>query len=258
MTNSMAKSDIKRLRRDGIEVTDDDVIALNDCANALSRESLSNEIVHAPRIGWANSTPIHEPTQQSEVWCTFYASKWFDCQPTTLERLTSWLFRRQLPSMAYARAFALANARTVGFFDGLKDRQKAVEAVTRWVIGLDCTDSELMTACLYATNGESIESESSEALDAVRTELFKNRQPSCPYTKIIEDAIECGIGLPIAELKAMTAGELYRITSRYCEFKIASSGVGKLDKNQIKKALHDAKFSEYILLLAEIRKQGTK
>jgi hypothetical protein len=255
--NSLAKTYIKGLRDDGIVLTDDDIIALNDLACALSREACANSLIIAPRVGWAGDIPIHEPTQQSEYWCAFFASKWFECEVGLIERVACWLFRRKMPAMAYARAFALANARTVGFFDTLTTRKSAVKAVTEWVITVTCSDRELMAACLYAETGESFETVRHPDVEKIRQDALKDAPRHCPYTRIIEDAIEAGVGVSVAELKAMSAGELFRIARKHAEFQVATRGIGGAKNiDSIKKAVHDARFNEFIQLVAAIRQRG--
>ena len=251
MFNSLAKSDIEKLRASGCVVTDADVIALNDSAIAISQASEFTEATNAPRIGWADTIPIHEPTLQSESWCENYAVQWFPKQGASWERLFAWFSKRTLSPLAYARAFALAHARDTGFFKGLTDKQIAIKSVVKWACSLPCTDGQLMGACLYATFGSTIESEEHPFFAELR-EKQKTKTPK-EYHNLIEECIAYGIGLSVEELQTHTHGELFRIIRKYAEYQMAIKGMGSIDKEAMKKKLIDLRFENYILLLDSIK-----
>jgi hypothetical protein len=263
MINGMAKADIRKLRKAGIEVTDEDVIALNSLASAISREAIMGEAVAAPRVAWAGGVAFHEPTQQSESWCELYAVRWFDSTLGIIGRLAAWLFRRKLPALAYAQAFAQAHARIPGFFIPLQEQTAAVRAVTEWVAALPCTDHELMSACFYSSFGESMKSEDHPDVRKSRQKLAdieakKEKKDGTPVMTPIEGCLSRGIGISIETLRTMTDCELVNILQRFTDFRLATSGIKRRNQDDLVERIKNARFGEYIMLLDTIKSRGPK
>lgn len=259
MTSSMAKTDIKRLRDNGATVTDDDAITINDLACALSKKAIMSEYAAAPRVYYVGGVILHEPTLQSDEWCQVYASKFFPSTLSRLDRLGAWLFGRGLPTLAYARAYALAFARVRGAFDTLTNEDVAVRTVVTWARSLTCTDAELMQGCFYATYGESYDVEPHKELSELRSKA-KQDDTREAWRINVENGIKAGLGLSVEEIKTFTGTELYGIIRKRSEY-IASQKGGHTAAKAIQEAIADdikkARFQEYITLLDAIAKRGT-
>ena len=136
MFAELAKHDLARLRESGYEVTDEEVIALNDLAVQIENGKDSTVANH-PRIAYAGNVILHEPTIAAEIWWNQYGID------------AAWTSKGQLRT----HFFMLAHARDAELLNALVKPSDIRKAVNAWLRGLGATDAELLRAMLYVKHG---------------------------------------------------------------------------------------------------------
>ena len=69
MLTELARQDLKALRAQGFNPTDEEIVALNDLAIRIERGQNTTPY-NMPRIGFAGSCVLHEPTVGALQWWT--------------------------------------------------------------------------------------------------------------------------------------------------------------------------------------------
>ena len=197
----MAREEIASFELSGVHLTPEQIVHLNDLAWRVTRGG-NSEMIAAPRVAWAGSVPLFEPTIAAEMWVKDYAFFWWHGASATM-----------------ATAWACANCLTDGFFDGQTDEKTVRRAIEKWQRGLSCTMQQLLVALGYALTGdaepiEQAETAQGEALDV----------QGCPYQATINDALAAGLGVSIADLKAQPRRILADILRRWMRNQAAISG----------------------------------
>lgn len=138
MFSELAKNDIRRLREQGYEPTDEDVIALNDLAVEIESGRETTAANH-PRFAFAGNVVLHEPTVGALEWWWSYGN---DAAWTTGGKLHTYFFM-------------LAHSRDVALLNTLVHPKDINRAVKSWLKGVAATDGELFRALLYVKHGAS-------------------------------------------------------------------------------------------------------
>lgn len=126
------------MRANGYQPTDADVVALNDLAIRIERGENTTPANH-PRIAFAGSTVLHEPTIGALEWWMDYGR---DAAFTTKGRMETYFFM-------------FANARRVDWLQTLTNAKDIRKAVRKWKQHVDATEEELWRAtfwCRFGTN----------------------------------------------------------------------------------------------------------
>ena len=132
----MAREDIAHLQAQGITLTPEQIVILNALALRVERGPEAADLVRAPRVAWAGSTPIYEPTIAAERWLDTFGLHW-------------WHGR----SAALCTAWACANCAAPGFFVDKTDERRVRSLIQDWQDGLDCTAGQLFMALSYVVDG---------------------------------------------------------------------------------------------------------
>jgi hypothetical protein len=136
MFAEMAKTDLARLRAEGYEPTDEDVVRLNDLA-VLIQHGKDTTAANHPRFAFAGNVVLHEPTIGALEWWWTYGFDAF--------WLSSWKLRTHY--------FMLAHARRLDILAHLKRQVDVRRAVKTWLRGVGATDDELFRALMYVKHG---------------------------------------------------------------------------------------------------------
>ena len=136
MLTELARQDLKALRAQGFNPTDEEIVALNDLAMRIERGQNTTPY-NMPRIGFAGSVVLHEPTVGALQWWAEYGQN-ADILPE----------RR-----AHTYFFMLANARNLNRLFALTTPKEIRKAVREWRKGLDCTEDELWRAVSWVKFG---------------------------------------------------------------------------------------------------------
>lgn len=175
----MAREDIELLQSQGIILTIEQIVILNALALRVERGPESADLVRAPRVAWAGSTPLYEPTIAAERWLDTFGLHW-------------WHGR----SAALATAWACANCAAPGFFIDKTDERRVRSLIQDWQDGLDCTVGQLFTALAYAVDGGDVDVAEATETPPQAPIAFDG----CPYQSLISDALAAGLGVSVGEL----------------------------------------------------------
>lgn len=228
MVSQMAKEDWKALAGEGIILSFEQVCDLNALGLAVERGPYAGEVYAGPRIGWAGSVPIHEPTIQSEQWYIGCACDWWTGQ-----------------SLFWSLAWACAHAPRRGWFERWQTEGHARAAVELWANRLPCTAAQLSTALDYAIRGADVAPRDPEsAQDA------PEGPPPCPHSGLIDDALAAGLGLTHARVAAMPRRRVVGILRRWAENQIAAVG-GKADFDKGAKTDAYVRYDDYLMAVRE-------
>ena len=201
MLSEMAKEDIAYLIEKGVPLTPGQIVRLNELALQVECGPEASSFTHAPRVAWAGSLPVYEPTIQMHVWFDSFARVWW-CGD----------------SLTVALAWACAHAPVKRFFLRWRDERATRMAIEAWQRTLDCTFGQLSVALEYALNGVAGVSVAESASDA------PTAADGCPYEDIVADAVAAGLGISPEEIathpRRIVAGWL----ERWMKVTIAKSG----------------------------------
>lgn len=136
MVAELAKGDWLDLQAEGLNPSLEDFDRLNQLALRLT-EGAETTCANFPRVGWAGDVPFYQPTVQVYVWFHNHAVRMAANEET---EFTLW-------------AYALAHARTPGFFSGLESPEAINAEVSAWVAKLPVCREEVARACRYAAGG---------------------------------------------------------------------------------------------------------
>lgn len=187
----MAREDIAHLQAQGITLTPEQIVILNALALRVERGPEAADLVRAPRVAWAGSTPIYEPTIAAERWLDTFGLHW-------------WHGR----SAALCTAWACANCAAPGFFIDKTDERRVRALIEDWQDRLDCTAGQLFTALAYAVDGDDVKPPETPS-DASFI------PPDCPYQTTISDALAAALGVSADELSGCTRRILADILRRW-------------------------------------------
>lgn len=126
----LAEAEIQDLRNAGVEVTDNEVIWIND---------LCRKVINPPG---GSTLPAGTPARAGSSWLwplTIQAAAWYD-------RAVQWFDGAGEEIETAVLAYALSHGRTPAAFDLLQDYQSARGPVLEWFRRLDCTHQELTQA----------------------------------------------------------------------------------------------------------------
>lgn len=137
MVSPRALEDLETLREEGLQPSIEDIVRLN-ALGLLLDSSQETTFANAPRIGWAGTVAIHQPTCQVEMWMMDVGEVIAEDERT---KDSLW-------------CFACAHARTPDFFVDLYDIKKVRDAVKSWFRTVTCTREELSRAFWYAVCGD--------------------------------------------------------------------------------------------------------
>jgi hypothetical protein len=201
MLSEMAKEDIAYLTGKGVKLSPGQIVRLNDLALLVERGPEAASFVHAPRVAWAGSTPVYEPTIQMHVWFESFARVWWCGNSLTL-----------------ALAWACAHADRKRFFLRWRDERATRMELERWQRSLDCTFDQLNVALDYALNGAASADDAQSAPDAPPA------VDGCPYADIVSDAVAAGLGLSPDELAAHPRRIVAGWLERWLKLTVAAAG----------------------------------
>ena len=136
MVSELAKGDWLDLQAEGLNPSLEDFDRLNQLALRLT-EGAETTCANFPRVGWAGDIPFYQPTVQAYVWYHTHAVRMAANEET---EFTLW-------------AYALAHARTPGFFSGLETPDAINAKVSAWAAKLPVCREEVARACRYAAGG---------------------------------------------------------------------------------------------------------
>lgn len=136
MFAEMAKRDLARLRTEGYEPADDEIVRLNDLAVLIEKGKETTPANH-PRFAFAGNVVLHEPTIGALEWWWSYGHEAF--------WLSSWKLRTHY--------FMLAHARRLDILAPLQRQEDVRRAVKAWLRGVAATDDELFRALMYVKHG---------------------------------------------------------------------------------------------------------
>ena len=172
MISELARGDWEDLKAQGLSPTLEDFDRLNSLAIRLT-DGAETTAANFPRIGWAGDVPFYEPTVQAVTWYCEFAVR---CAANEETLNTFW-------------AFALAHARTPGFFTNLDSPDAISRAVQKWALTLPVSKNEVFRACRFASRGFdrgnlSEASRNLQALDVIITR-------ACAKLGVAPDALVC-------------------------------------------------------------------
>ena len=136
MFSELAKNDLKRLRDEGYDITDEEIIALNDLAIQIE-VGKDTTVANHPRFAFAGNVVLHEPTVGALEWWWSYGK---DAAWTTKGKLNTYYFM-------------LAHARDINLLAPLQRPADINKAVQIWLKSVSATDAELFRALLYVKHG---------------------------------------------------------------------------------------------------------
>jgi len=139
MFAEMAKTDLAKLRAEGYEPTDADVVRLNDLAVLIQHGKDTTPANH-PRFAFAGNVVLHEPTIGALEWWWRYGHDAF--------WLSSWKLRTHY--------FMLAHSRRLNILSSLQRQEDVRRAVKAWLRGVAATDDELFRALMWVKHGGGI------------------------------------------------------------------------------------------------------
>ena len=224
MVSSQAIYDIERLSLSGHSLTPIEIITLNAFAELIENSNDTAQTVSAPRVAWIGDMPIYQPTIQSQIWYNTFAVKWWEGE-----------------SLSYALAWSCVNSRIQGFFELWENEEDAREEIKLWFKKLGCTWEQLNTSCAYVCGFNY-----TDDLETVKA------GSGCPFTNQVNELIACGLGLSIAEIKAMETSRAYDIINRWSRNMIAANGG---DPANVKKSIKNQATTRYFKYLRKVEKR---
>ena len=136
MFSELVRHDLARLRKNGYEITDEEVIALNDLAVQIE-SGKDTTVANHPRFAFAGNVVLHEPTVGALEWWWSYGHD------------AAWTSKGQLRT----HFFMLAHARDVDLLNSLQKPSAINRAVRAWLKGVAATDDEMLRAMMYVKHG---------------------------------------------------------------------------------------------------------
>lgn len=202
MISEMAKTDLKALRADGVRVSDEQVVTLHQLGMLVERGPFSGVVYTAPRVGWAGTVPVYEPTLQSERWYVSKAREWWCGE-----------------SLFWALAWSCCHATKRGWFAKWTVEPATRTAIEQWGSELLCTLAQLRSALDFAIQGGDVAPDVPDS-PAVAPEAAG----ACPFTDLINDALAAGLGLTVNDLNVMPRRRIVDILRRWMSVEAARAG----------------------------------
>ena len=143
MFHELAREQVDRFEAEGIHLSAEDVVRLNDAAGDLAAAKADGvPIFDAPRCRWCGGVLVHEPTVQSELWMIDVASELASNDET-------W---------AWMMAFALVHADEPGFFatPEMRTAKSVQRACREFQRNLAATRDELWAAVNWCRRADSV------------------------------------------------------------------------------------------------------
>lgn len=232
MLSQMATDDLTALRSEGILPTDEQVVNLHALGVLVERGPFSGKVFHAPRVGWAGTEPLFEPTIQSERWYSEKAAEWWCGQ-----------------SLFWALAWACRNAAKPGFFARWQAEGPARAAITRWAENLPCTVPQLNAALTYAIQGAEMPPDAPQSAQVAPESLG-----GCPCMDLVDSALASNFGLTPERIAVMPRRRVIDILRKWTENQIAANGGG----GDIDKGAKTDAYVRYDDYLISIRAGGSQ
>lgn len=224
MLSPMAKEDIAYLQGLGVKLEPEQIVRLNTLATRVERGSESAGFAHAPRVAWAGTTPLFEPSIAAEVWLQDFAYVWWHGNSATLA--TAWASANSL----HGASFFLAQTNEACV-------RREIEA---WQAGLGCTLPQLLVALDYACTGAEQRDESDAARPAAPI------KDGCPYQDLIEEAVAANLGATLEEMKSLPRRVVSDMLTRWLKNQVAMAG-GKPSSVSARAASSDYKvYDDYM------------
>lgn len=136
MFSELAKHDLQRLRKSGYEISDEEIIALNDLAVQIE-SGKETTVANHPRYAFAGNVVLHEPTIGALEWWWTYGHD------------AAWTSKGQLRT----HFFMLAHARDIALLNSLQTSSAINKAVRAWLRGVGATDDEMLRAMMFVKHG---------------------------------------------------------------------------------------------------------
>ena len=136
MFSELARHDLARLRKSGYEISDEEIIALNDLAVQIE-SGKDTTVANHPRFAFAGNVVLHEPTLGALDWWWSYGHD------------AAWTSKGQLRT----HFFMLAHARDVDLLNSLQKPSAINRAVRAWLKGVAATDEEMLRAMMFVKHG---------------------------------------------------------------------------------------------------------
>lgn len=226
MVSQMAKEDVEALIAEGITPSFEQLVTLNALGLLVERGPFAGVVFTAPRVAWAGTVALFEPTIQSEQW---YA-----------EKATAWWTGM---SLFWALAWSCAHAPRKRFFERWQNEGMARAAIQQWGNRLPCTVAQLNRALDFAIRGQDVPpiapDSPADAPEAV---------PACPHTGLIDDALAAGLGLTPERIAAMPRRRIVGILRKWTENQIAMSG-GSADIDKGAKTDAYVRYDDYLIAI---------
>ena len=252
MLSQMAKEDVAALLAEGITPSFEQLVTLNALGLLVERGPFAGVVFSAPRVAWAGTVPIFEPTIQSEQWYLGKAMDWWSGK-----------------SLFWALAWACAHSTVEGFFESMtveevrvgwfrkwrtRRRERLIEknarkAIQQWGNSLPCTPAQLTAALDFAITGQDVTPIASDSPSGELESLA-----ACPHTGLIDDALAAGLGLSPERIAAMPRRRVMSILRKWAENQIAMGG-GKADIDKGSKTDAYVQYDDYLIEIRNGRLQ---
>lgn len=197
MISELAIEDAEELRREGVEVTDRDIIRMNAFALKIERSAFCAEWFAMPRVAFIGDVAIREPTIGHELWIREAGRRFDLSNPETAMLVWSYALARPCDDLPnpYAR-FLETRMRWFA-------RRRLGKATMR----------QLSAALGYAIEGNvSTDGEDSPAKPGQSAGTEAERRETSIALGVLHDGIEYRIGSP-SELRGMTRSEVAAIVA---------------------------------------------
>lgn len=201
MLSDIAMADIADMERQGIRLSPAEVVRLNELGLRISRCADAADVVACPRVGWAGSVAVHEPTLQVDEWAGTYAARFADDDDSY------W-------SMYL---FACCHATSSGFFSRpcMSDPSGIAEEIKKWRADCPATNAQLQAAFEYAYLGDDPGSDVAPVPSEKEIERKKEGLPPPPRPRVSDEMIAAGLSLSLDEMRMMTESRLYSILLKW-------------------------------------------
>lgn len=229
MLSELAMEDIKILAAEGISLSPSEIVRLNELGLRVECSSESSDVMACPRVGWAGTVPVYQPTIQVDEWAETYAKRF------SADEDSYWsLF-----------LFACCHAVIRGFFqrECMRTPEGIAVEVKKWRDGLPVTNEQLQTAFQYAYTGGYPGCDVAPVPSEKELKEIAERKEPDKKLGAVEEAIAAGLSLSIDDMNVLTSSYLWSIVNRHYANKGYSGSASNVRQQ-----------SEYIRTLAAIKK----
>jgi len=232
MISQMAKEDCLALLAEGITPTYEQAVTLNALGLLVERGPFAGVVFTAPRVAWAGTVALFEPTIQSEQWYIEKAAGW-------------WTGK----SLFWALAWACAHSTHPRYFERWQNEGMTRAAIQQWGNRLPCTVAQLTIALDFAIRGNDAPPVASDSPSGE-----PEATPACPHTGLIDDALAAGLGLTPERIAAMPRRRVVGLLRKWTANQIAMSG-GTVDFDKGSKTDAYVQYDDYLISIRNGRLQ---